>query len=68
LAGISRILTIRPSRNVVIRSGASRKSRAERVGRGVHDDEVVVAGGLSCPSFSIAMYSCVPAKELESAW
>ena len=22
----------------------------------------------SCPSFSIAMYSCVPAKELDRAW
>jgi hypothetical protein len=22
----------------------------------------------SCPSFSIAMYSCVPAKELDIAW
>jgi len=61
----------RPSRNDESRSGASRKSSAERDG-GVSTTirsqlPVRRASACSCPSFSIAMYSWVPAKELESA-
>ena len=71
-AGASSILTKRPSRNDDSRSGASRKSSAERDGGRVDDDQVVVAGRAaasrwSWPSFSIAMYSCVPANEHDSA-
>ena len=61
----------RPSRKLESRSGASRKSSAERDG-GVSTTTrshrpVRSASLCSWPSFSIAMYSCVPANELDSA-
>jgi hypothetical protein len=62
----------RPSSSEDRRSGASRKSRADLDG-GVsttmrsHRRWFSTASMWSWPSFSIAMYSCVPAKELESA-
>ena len=62
----------RPSRNDPSRRGASRKSSADREG-GVSTtmrshDRSASARARSWPSFSIAMYSCVPAKELDSDW
>ena len=49
--------------------GASRKSRACAVGRGVEHDEVVVAlGGPARSSFSMAMYSCEPARAADICW
>ena len=63
----------RPSRNEPSRAGASRKSSADRLG-GVsttmrsQPSGSASASARSWPSFSIAMYSCVPAKELDSAW
>ena len=63
----------RPSRNEPSRFGASRKSSADRVG-GVSTTirsqraRPASACARSWPSFSIAMYSCVPANELDSAW
>ena len=63
----------RPSRKLPSRFGASRKSSAEREG-GVstmmrsHGASPVSSLARSWPSFSIAMYSCVPAKELLTAW
>ena len=61
----------RPSRKLESRSGASRKSRAERDG-GVSTTmrsqrPVLRASSWSWPSFSIAMYSWVPANELEES-
>jgi hypothetical protein len=63
----------RPSRKLPSRLGASRKSSADRDG-GVsttmrsHGASAVPALALSWPSYSMAMYSCVPAKELLTAW
>ena len=62
----------RPSRKDPNRLGASRKSSAERDG-GVSTTmrsqmPVRSASARNWPSFSIAMYSCVPAKELDTAW
>ena len=62
----------RPSRNDPSRLGASRKSSADRDG-GVSTTmrshvRSRSAWARSWPSFSIAMYSCVPANELETAW
>ena len=70
-AGVSSSLMNRPSRKLESRSGASRKSSALREG-GVSTTirsqrPVLRASRSSWPSFSIAMYSCVPAKELETA-
>ena len=64
----------RPSRNDPSRAGASRKSRADRLGgvsttmRSQPLGRRPSASARSWPSFSIAMYSCVPAKELDMAW
>ena len=60
----------RPSRNDPSRRGASRKSSADLDG-GVSTtmrSQVPSASARdrNCPSFSIAMYSCVPANELDS--
>ena len=71
-AGAVRIRMNRPSRNEPIRAGASRKSRALRDG-GVSTTmrshvPSASARTRSWPSFSIAMYSCVPAKEVERVW
>ena len=59
----SRIIV--PSRKRLIRFGASRKSSAERdggVSTTMRSHSPVAA---SCPSFSIAMYSCVPENDVE---
>ena len=62
----------RPSRNEPSRFGASRKSSAERDGGVSTTMRSQVPSRSACarswPSFSIAMYSCVPANELETAW
>ena len=71
LAGASSSRMNRPSRKLESRSGASRKSSAEREGgvsttiRSYLPDSC--ASWWSWPSFSIAMYSWVPANELDSA-
>ena len=60
-----------PSRKLESRSGASRKSSALRdggVSTTIRSHRPVRWASLSsCPSFSIAMYSCVPANELDTA-
>src|SRR5438477_11460046 len=53
---------MRPSRKRPNRWGASRKSRAERLGGVSTTIRSHRACAFSWPSFSIAMYSCVPAK------
>ena len=58
----------RPSMNWVSRRGASRKSSALRVG-GVSRTRRSKRPSLwSSNSFSIAMYSCEPARALEICW
>jgi hypothetical protein len=68
LAGAVRILMNRPSRKEPSRLGASRKSSAERLGGVSTTIRSHSACACSWPSFSIAMYSCVPAKLAESDW
>ena len=61
----------RPSRKDPNRLGASRKSSAggRRVSTTMRSQMPVrSASARNWPSFSIAMYSCVPAKELDTAW
>ena len=62
----------RPSRNEPSRLGASRKSSAEREGGVSTTMRSHVPSRSACarswPSFSIAMYSWVPANELETDW
>jgi hypothetical protein len=62
----SRIMV--PSRKRESRFGASRKSSAERDGGVSTTIRSHRSVARSWPSFSIAMYSCVPAKEDDSAW
>ena len=66
-AGASSSLTNRPSRNSESRSGASRKSRADREGgcrrRSGRRCRPRARRAWSWPSFSIAMYSWVPAND-----
>ena len=59
----------RPSKNDPSRAGASRKSKALREGGVSTTIKSHGAPGCacSCPNFSIAMYSCVPAKDEDSA-
>jgi hypothetical protein len=59
----SRIM--RPSSADDIRCGASRKSSAERLGGVSTTIRSQRPSAASWPSFSIAMYSCVPENELE---
>ena len=71
-AGAARILMTRPSRNDTSRFGASRKSSAERLG-GVSttirsQSPCSTSRPRSWDSFSIAMYSWVPAKDADSDW
>ncbi len=56
-------LIMRPSRNEPSRCGASRKSRALRDGGVSTTTRSHSPSAASCPSFSIAMYSCVPEKD-----
>ncbi len=58
----------RPSRKEPSRLGASRKSSAERDGGVSTTIRSHSSLARSWPSFSIAMYSCVPAKPAESDW
>ena len=78
-AGAVRMRMKRPSRNEPSRCGASRKSSADRLGgvsttmRSHASSSRPAAFAASAfvrswPSFSIAMYSWVPANELERAW
>jgi hypothetical protein len=53
---------MRPSRKRPRRCGASRKSSADRLGGVSTTMRSQVPVALSWPSFSIAMYSWVPAK------
>jgi hypothetical protein len=62
----SRIIV--PSRKRPIRFGASRKSSADRDGGVSTMIRSHWSVARSWPSFSIAMYSCVPAKDEDSAW
>ena len=67
-AGEASSRIMRPSRKVDMRCGASRKSRAERdggVSTTIRSQRPVAA---SWPSFSMAMYSCVPEKDEEIVW
>ncbi len=61
-AGASSMRSIRPSRNRDSRAGASRKSSAERDGGVSTMIRSHSSPARNWPSFSIAMYSCVPAK------
>ncbi len=67
-AGASSSRSIRPSRNRDSRAGASRKSSAERDGGVSTTIRSHSSRARSWPSFSIAMYSCVPAKVELMAW
>ena len=68
LAGPVSSRIIRPSSALESRVGASRKSSADRLGgvsTMIRSHSPVEA---SCPSFSIAMYSCVPENDVEMVW
>lgn len=67
-AGASSSRSIRPSRKRESRAGASRKSSAERDGGVSTTIRSHSPRACSWPSFSIAMYSCVPAKVELMAW
>ena len=62
LAGARSSRIIRPSRNRPSRCGASRKSSAERLGGVSTTIKSQLPVAFNWPSFSMAMYSCVPAK------
>jgi hypothetical protein len=59
---------IGPSRNRLIRFGASRKSSADRDGGVSTMIRSHCSLARSWPSFSMAMYSCVPEKDEDSDW
>ena len=59
---------IGPSRKRLIRFGASRKSSADRDGGVSTMIRSHWSLARSCPSFSMAMYSCVPENEDDSDW
>ena len=59
---------MRPSRKVDMRCGASRKSSAERDGGVSTTIRSHLPVAVSWPSFSMAMYSCVPENEVEMVW
>ena len=67
-AGAVNRRSIRPSRNRPSRAGASRKSSAERDGGVSTTIRSHSSRAWSWLSFSIAMYSCVPAKVELMAW
>ena len=58
----------RPDRNDPNRCGASRKSSALRDGGVSTTTKSHLSSARSCPSFSMAMYSCVPAREVATVW
>ena len=67
-AGAESSRIMRPSRNDESRCGASRKSSADRdggVSTTMRSHRPVLE---SWPSFSMAMYSCVPENEVEMVW
>ena len=66
--GAASTLISRPSRNRPSRSGASRKSSADRLGGVSTTIRSHSSDRRSWPSFSIAMYSCVPEKLEDSDW
>src|SRR5260370_740758 len=68
LAGAASCLGRLPSRTRPSRWGASRKSRADRLGGVSTTIRSHSSARRSWPSFSIAMYSCVPAKLDDSDW
>lgn len=57
-----------PSRKDPSRFGASRKSSAERDGGVSTTIRSHSSRALNWPSFSMAMYSCVPANPADSDW
>ncbi len=57
-----------PSRKDPSRFGASRKSRADRDGGVSTTIRSHSSRARSWPSFSIAMYSCVPANPADRDW
>ncbi len=57
-----------PSRKDPSRLGASRKSSAERLGGVSTMIRSQASRERSWPSFSMAMYSCVPAKPADRDW
>ena len=67
-AGAESSRIIRPSRKDARRCGASRKSSAERDGGVSTTIRSQVPVATSWPSFSIAMYSCVPENDEEMVW
>ena len=67
-AGEASSRIMRPSRKVDIRWGASRKSSAERDGGVSTTIRSHWPEAASWPSFSIAMYSCVPENDEEIVW
>ena len=66
--GFMNICSERPSMNWVSRLGASRKSSALRVGGVSRTSRSKRPSLCSSKSFSIAMYSCEPARALEICW
>ncbi len=68
LAGAVRIRITLPSRKDPSRFGASRKSSADRDGGVSTTMRSHSSAARSWPSFSIAMYSCVPAKPADRDW
>ena len=67
-AGASSSRSIRPSRKRDSRAGASRKSSAERDGGVSTTIRSHSSRARNWPSFSIAMYSCVPENVELMAW
>ena len=67
-AGADSSRIMRPSRNFDMRCGASRKSSAERDGGVSTTIRSQFSVAASWPSFSIAMYSCVPENDVEIVW
>ncbi|OLT19936.1 hypothetical protein BJF78_10275 [Pseudonocardia sp. CNS-139] len=67
-AGAESRRIMRPSRKLDMRWGASRKSSAERDGGVSTTMRSHSPLAASWPSFSIAMYSCVPEKDVEIVW
>jgi hypothetical protein len=64
-AGADSSRIMRPSRADDMRCGASRKSSADRLGGVSTMIRSQVPSVASWPSFSIAMYSCVPENDEE---
>ena len=66
--GFMKTRSERPSMNWVSRFGASRKSSALRLGGVSRTSRSKRPSLCSSNSFSIAMYSCEPARALEICW